>query len=261
MGHLRRRRFAILLALVACAARAQDPFEIQVYDSATAAHLETGIEVHANYSGRMSAAAPAGPVSATDRVLHLTFEPHLGLADWAELGGYLQTALRPDGSYDYAGAKLRFKARLPRPVAGVLGLAVNTEVSWLPRAYSESRFGAELRPIADLRVGPAYLAVNPIVDFDFEGALAGRPQLEPAAKAEVMLLDDLLGLGVEYYAALGPLIAGNGSWQQVHRIFAVVDLMQIPAGPVRLGLDVGVGHGLAADEGWIAKAIVGVEPR
>jgi hypothetical protein len=251
---------AIVLLLAARAATAQDPFEIQVYDSETAHPGETGLELHTNYVGQKNATAVPGQV-AGDRGFHLTFEPHLGLAEWAELGGYLQTAVRPDGSYEYAGAKLRFKARLPRRFADAFGVALNMEVSALPRAFSESRFGAELRPIADVQAGRIYLSVNPILTFDLEGSLAGRPQLEPAAKAEVMLLPQRAGLGVEYYGAIGPVDAPLSASQQVHRLFGVIDLVDVAAGPVRLGINFGVGHDLAAGNEWIVKSIVGMQSR
>lgn len=251
---------AILVLLAARQVRAQDAFEIQVYDSDTAPSGETGLELHTNYFGE-STAAGAPQAASPDRGFHLTFEPHLGLTDWAELGAYLQTAVRPDGGYEYAGAKLRFKARLPRRLAGDIGLALNTEVSALPRAFSDSRFGAELRPIVDVRVGRVYLAVNPILGFDLEGSLAGRPQLEPAAKAELMLLNDRVGLGVEYYGAIGPVDAPLDASQQVHRLFGVVDLPQVAAGPMQLGLNLGVGHDLGAGDAWIVKSILGLQKR
>jgi hypothetical protein len=247
------RAIPILVALLPEAARAQDPFEIQVYDAETAPRGKPGIELHANYFALGTTTIGPGTVLPTDRVFHLTFEPHLGVAGWAEVGGYLQTAARPDGSCDFAGAKARFKARLPRRLAGHVGVAVNTELSAIPSAYSESRFGTELRPIIDLRIDHAYFSFNPIVDFDFEGDLAGRPQFEPAAKADVILLQEHLGLGIEYYSALGTLS------QQVHRLFGVVDITEVSAGPVRLGLNFGVGYGLAAGERLIVKSIIGVE--
>src|SRR5262249_27115017 len=149
-----------------------------------------------------------GALLPTDKVVHLTLEPHLGLTDWAELGAYLQSALRPDGSFDYAGTKLRFKARLPHRLADDhLGLALNLELSAIPGAYSESRFGSELRPIADAYFGPMYFSINPIVGVDFDGDARGEPELEPAAKAEVLLLERHLGFGGEYYSALGPVNA------------------------------------------------------
>lgn len=191
-----------MVVLLACRAMAQDPFEIQVYDSETAKPGEAGMELHANAFGAGSATSAPGQAEPTDRGFHLTFEPHLGVADWAEIGAYLQTAGRPEGGYEYAGAKVRFKARLPSKLAGHVGLALNAEVSGLPATYSASRYGGELRPIVDLRAGWLYASVNPILAFDFEGTLAGRPQLEPAAKAEVMVVSNLVGIGAEYYGAV-----------------------------------------------------------
>jgi hypothetical protein len=239
---MRALLLAIPLLLFSRPARAQDPFEIQVYDSETAPPLEPGIEVHFNYVAQGTRLGGPGP--------HLTFEPHLGLTEWSEVGAYLQTAFLPDGSYDFGGVKARFKARLPRRLAGQVGLALNAELSALPAAFTESRFGAELRPIADLQIEHAYFSINPIVDIDFQGALAGHPQFEPAAKAEVTLHEDQLGLGFEYYGSTGS--------SPNHRLFAVVDLMQLTAGPTRVALNLGAGYGLAGDEKWTLKSILGI---
>src|SRR5262245_55855934 len=141
---MRARLLAIPLLLLARAAQAQDPFEIQVYDSETAPPLEPGIEVHTNYFARGTTSGGPGPLLPTDGVVHLTFEPHLGLTDSSEVGAYLQTAFRPDGGYDFGGVKLRFKARLPHRLTGHVGLALNTELFAIPAAFSESRYGAEL---------------------------------------------------------------------------------------------------------------------
>src|SRR5713226_3983073 len=105
-------RALVLVLFCAAAARAQDAFEIQVYDASTAPPLTPGLEVHLN--GVLHGAeqpSPAGELP-THHVAHATLEPHLGLTDWLEVGAYLQSALRPEGTYDYAGTKLRMKARL-----------------------------------------------------------------------------------------------------------------------------------------------------
>ena len=139
-------RPALLLLLLAAAARGQDPFEIQVYDAKTAPPGSVGLEVHLN--GVLSGSeerSPAGELP-TRHVIHATLEPHLGITSWLEVGGYLQSALRPEGSYDYAGAKLRLKARLPEPAFGWLEMALNGELSWIPARYEAARHGGELRP-------------------------------------------------------------------------------------------------------------------
>lgn len=236
-------------------ASAQDAFEIQVYASETAPPRGTGLELHYNtfVEGRRSR-APGGELP-THGVTHLTLEPHLGLTDWAEVGFYLQAAVRPDGGFDYAGLKVRFKARLPHRYAG-FGFALNAEVSRLPDAY-DANWGSELRPVIDLHAGRLYAAINPIVSIDLSGELAGHPQLEPCAR---LLVDVGAGvdLGAEYYAALGPVDRLLGPADQAHRVF-VVGEREWDLGRVKLGAHLGAGYGFAASERWIVKAIFGVD--
>jgi hypothetical protein len=177
------------VTLAGAAARAQDAFEIQVYDSDTAARLEPGIEVHLN----------------TAAETHATFEPHLGLTDWLELGGYFQTAVSSERGLDYAGVKLRLKARLPQKLwHDRVGLALNGELSTVPARYEPNMWGSELRPIVDVTAGVLYASFNPIVTVDLAGDLAGRPQLEPAAKL-ALRATERMSLGIEAYTALGPI--------------------------------------------------------
>ncbi len=246
------RALAFLLVLAgARVAVAQDAFEIQVYDAETAPPGDTGLEVHLNYFAvGTPAPTPEGEL-ATDRVTHLTFEPHVGLARWCEAGAYFQTAIRPDGNFDYAGVKLRFKARVPRRLGrGLVGLALNGELSAVPPTYDVSPIGAELRPIVDLSWRRLYASVNPILSFTFFGPDAGHPQLEPAATVLVSLVEDW-AMGVEYYGAYGPIDHPLPPDQQVHRLFVVSTLAY-----KWFGLHVGGGYGFAAGEKWIAKTIV-----
>ncbi len=236
------RRLALLVLLAAPAARAQDRFEIQVYDSLVAPPGGVGLETHLNHV-----------FSGVDET-HLTFEPHLGLTgDWLELGGYFQTALRSDGTFDYAGVKLRLKARLPRRYwDDHLGLAVNGEISAIPERYEANVWGSEIRPIADLTYGRLYVSVNPIITFAWRGDAAGHPALEPAAKIGVRVVDTLF-VGGEVYGAFGP-VDDLGS-EKFGRVLGAVDWTSP-------WFDVNFGAGWAtgtADE-WVAKAIFAVHP-
>jgi hypothetical protein len=236
-----------ICVLFAARASAQDRFEIQVYDSEVAAAGEPGLELHLNYVARGSA--------ETNHLLHLTLEPHLGVFGWGEAGGYLQGALRPDGSFDYGGAKLRFKLKWPEKIlGGALGLAANFELSLVPERYEENRWGSEVRPIIDARIGPVYASFNPILSTDLAGPLAGHPQFEPAAKVAFFLLPQL-SIGPEYYAGLGPLDSLLPSASQSHALYGVLDF----AGRY-FDLNLGAGHGFAAGDEWVVKAIVGVHP-
>ena len=245
------------LALVAPrAAMAQDAFEIQVYDAETAPAGAVGVELHVNHFivGRRASEPPELP---TDQATHLTLEPHIGIARWCEAGAYIQTAIRGDGGFDFAGLKLRFKARVPHRLAGVVGLALNQELSSVPAEYEANRFAYEIRPIVDARWKRLYAAVNPIVAIDIGGPLAGHAQFQPAAKAAVRVTDSLW-LGPEYYAALGPIDAPAARHDQVHRLFGTLDFDH-RWDKVRLGVNAGVGYGFEAGERWIAKLIGGVE--
>src|SRR5437868_15334408 len=122
-------RIGLAVLLCAAAARAQDSFEIQVYDVETAPPMTAGVEVHVNeFFHGTTETSPAGELP-TRHVAHLTLEPHLGLTKFLEAGVYLHSALRPAGTYDYPGTKLRRKRPLREPPAGWLRLAVTGQLS------------------------------------------------------------------------------------------------------------------------------------
>jgi hypothetical protein len=234
---------ALAIVAVVCglarAAAAQDAFEIQVYDSETAPPRDFGLEVHINY------------VASPDPIAHLTLEPHVGLASWCEAGAYFQTALLPDGTFDYAGVKLRFKARVPRKLAhGLLGLAINGELSAVPQKFEETGLGGEVRPIADVAWRWLYASVNPILGFDFFGPDAGHPQFEPTATV-LFVFTEGFAMGAEYYGALGPIDRPLPLAQEVHRLFGVATVAY-----KWFGVHVGAGYGFTAGDKWIAKAIL-----
>jgi hypothetical protein len=218
-GFFRTRKILCVLCVLCgeCPARAQDDFEIQVYDAETAARGRSGFELHLN--------------AGSDNFSHFTLEPHVGLLEWLEAGAYFQTQLRPDGTFEYAGVKLRLKMRVPRRLRG-FGMALNGEWSAEP-----SGMGGELRPIVDFEWKRLYVSVNPIVSF------GSSVDFEPAAKVTVKIIP-ALALGAEWY---GTATAG------VERIFGVLD-----AGWGRLGLNVGAGYSFG-DNQWIVKAIVSCE--
>lgn len=229
---------------------------MQVYDSEVARAGEVGLELHLNGALRGTREVSPDGELPTDRVVHLTLEPHLGLFGWGEAGAYLQGALRPDGTFDFAGLKLRFKAAWPaRLLDGALGLAVNGELSRVPARYESNVWGSELRPIADLRLGRWYASINPILSVDLQGPQAGHPSLEPAAKG-AFFVSPRVAVGAESYAGLGPIDGLLPVGAQSHRIYGVLDVAAD-----LFDIDVGVGRGLGTADPWTVKAIVGVHGR
>jgi hypothetical protein len=249
---------AVALSSVRARASTPDRFEIQVYDSETATKGSPGVELHVNAVMVGTQEPSSDGELPTHHVTHVTFEPHVGLARWCELGGYFQLAVRPDGHGDYAGVKLRFKSRIPRRFAReVIGLALNIELSVVPSTYEANVYGLEVRPIIDFKWQRVYLSLNPIIDIDLAGAKIGRPQLEPAIKLAAILVP-WAWLGVEYYAGLGAVTGFDPAVEQAHRLFVVTDITRSLTKQLRFDLNFGVGYNLVGNgDRWVMKTILG----
>lgn len=244
---------AAAAVLVARPAAAVDPFEIQVYDGTANSPGVPGIELHVNrvFDGRRVAAAPELPLHHQS---HFTLEPSFGVLPYLELGGYLQTALNADGSFDYAGTKLRAKLVTPPHWHEHLRLGVNTELSLLPERYDRGRWGGELRPIVAWENERWLFAVNPIVGLSLGPPDASDgPTFEPAAMAKVKI-EDVVALGLEYYASFGAIASPAPLSDQEHYLYEVVDLLAVK----HFELNAGVGEGLTSESnGFVAKIILG----
>jgi hypothetical protein len=244
----------LLIALaVATRAYAIDPFEIQVYDGAANDKGQPGLELHLNHvvRGLRTADAPELPQHGQT---HMTLEPSYGLTSWWELGGYFQTALRSDGTFDYAGVKLRSKFVTPPNWQRHLRLGVNFELSVLPDTYDRSRWGSEIRPIVAWENPTWLLAANPIVDVSLANPdLADGPSFQPAALA-MFKVQEKFGFGLEYYGDVGPIAHALPLRQQRHYIYEVESMLLVRDVELNLGL----GEGLTpASNGVVVKMIVG----
>ncbi|HET9954451.1 MAG TPA: hypothetical protein VFQ61_08100 [Polyangiaceae bacterium] len=263
---------------------AGDLFEIQVYEAEVNNPLQAGLEAHLNYtfSGRRSAeyAGEAVPHHAA----RLTLEPALGLTEYLEVGAYLQNMIDRDGTYRFAGWKLRTKWVVPRRYTGRFFLGINAEIGKVPRAVEEHGWANEFRPILGYDDGHWLFDVNPIFGYALSGPDKLRPDFEPAGK---VAFNTQLGfsIGTEYYAGLGYLSALPAPRsEQDHLLFLTFDLAQ-PASAKSLRaprteaqstsgenptpesdeaelpfeLNVGLGRGLsdATPQRWIVKAIFG----
>lgn len=249
-------RLALWTALFAAPALAQDAFELQVYDSQTAAPGQVGAELHVNnvLVGRREGEGGELP---THHVTHLTLEPHLGVTEWLELGAYVATAVRPDGTLDFAGLKARVKLRWPKRLAGLVGLALNQELSATRASYEAGQYAWELRPIVDLDWERLALALNPNLAVPLGGADAGRPEFEPCFKAAVRVLP-FLAVGGEYLGAIGPIAHPNPLAGQSHRLFGALDFEWTWARHA-VALNLAVGYDLTGPDKLVGKLIVGVD--
>ena len=240
-------------------ARAQDRFEIQVYDVSTAPPGAFGLETHVNHIFAGTTQPSPDGEGPSDGLTHLTLEPHLGITKWSEIGAYVQFAMDPSGDGHWGGFKLRYKMRLPHRYArGIIGLALNVELSVVPAQYEGNVYGSELRPVIDVIWWRLYFAFNPIIGIDLAGSIAGRPQLQPALKASIAALPNRLAFGLEYYMNFGPITGFLPVDAQTHRLFAVVDVLQTISPRLNFDLNFGVGYNLTGQgDRWVVKGILG----
>jgi hypothetical protein len=243
---------AVSALAVARDAAAVDPFEIQVYDGTANAPGVPGLELHLNEwaTGHRDAVLPELPLHGQ---FHATLEPSFGVLPFWELGGYLQTALRDDGTFDYAGVKLRSKFVTPPGTMGRWRLGLNLELSILPGTYDHDRWGSEVRPIVAWQSDKWLFAFNPILDQPLAGSDASLgPSFEPALKASRTV--GPVALGFEYYASFGPLGALLPWRSQEHYLYEAVDLLSVE----RFELNAGIGEGLTPESaGIVLKVILG----
>ena len=243
------------LLLATSFARATDPFEIQTYDGNANEQGAFGLELHTNVVAR-GVTTSDGPELAPNRVTHFTLEPSYGLFDWWELGLYLQAALLPDGSLDWAGAKVRSKFVTPPKWAGSphVRLGANFELGLLPERFDKGRWAIEMRPIVAWESDRFLFAVNPNVDITLtQPELSLGPTFQPAAMA-LYQWKDRVSLGFEYYANFGPFTEPLPLAKQEHYLYEVVNLLTVE----HMELNVGFGHGFTdASNAFVGKVIVG----
>lgn len=243
----------VAAVLVDRPAWAVDPFEIQVYDGTLNAPGTPGLELHVNrvFDGVKTNEPPALPLH---QQTHMTLEPSMGVTDFLELGGYLQSSLRPDGTFDYAGAKARTKFILPKTGVRNLRLGVNLELSMLPERYDPSRLGSEVRPIVAWENQRWIFAANPIVGIPLGSPdRAQGPTFEPALMAKVKLFSTV-AVGAEYFGDFGP-IGKPASWSaQQHYLYEAIDVVSLDAVEINLGIGEGFTN---ASNALVAKLILG----
>ncbi len=231
-----------------------DAFEIQVYDGTADAQRAIGLELHVNAWMRDPREIPAPPELPLGHQAHFTLEPSYGLFPWWELGGYFQTAITPDGSFDYAGVKLRSKFVTPPGFHPHLRLGLNIELANVPAEFESSEWGMEFRPIIAWEDAHWSFAFNPIVGVPLSNPdFKAGPVFEPAGFA-LYKFGERVSIGFEYYASFGPF-SGFSDWShQEHYLFQVVNLLAIENFELNLGFGVGLTDASAP---FVAKMILG----
>jgi hypothetical protein len=248
---------SVLVGLVFLAAtplaRAVLPDEIQVYVDDLNDPGELSVQLHVNTtpSGRSQPDYPGEITPAHG--LRVTPEFAYGLTPSLEAGLYVP-ATRANGSLYLAGLKLRLKWVPVKPPDDGDGwfAGLNGELSQVGARFEEERRGFELRPILGWHDRDWLLAVNPVLAFPLAGNDRHQsPDFAPSAKIARTVAEGV-GVGVEYYADLGPLPDSNPGPEQDHTLYFAIDLDRKP-----WVLNFGVGRGLNSEtDRWTIKAII-----
>jgi hypothetical protein len=234
--------FLLFLLSSAPEARAQDPFEIQVYEYETVPKGMWSLETHLNFIGKGTKTFE-GTVAPTDNQFHLTFELTRGLTDNVEMAGYLVLAHRPDGGLDFAGWRLRPRVSLPKSWQLPVDVSMSVEFGFPQKQYEENSVTLELRPIIEKKIGKFQLDINPV----FGRALSGPGtsegwDFEPGVRLAYSVTKKL-DLSLEYYGGTGPLGDLLPTNEQVHQLFPGGDLQISDKIVWNFGIGVGMTDG------------------
>src|SRR5262249_32740390 len=226
-------------------APAQDLFEIQVYEYETVDKGKWNLETHFNHITRGTKTFE-GTVAPTNHQFHLTWELTRGITENFEMAGYLVTAERPHGGYEFVGWRLRPRLRAPQSWDLPVGLSLSFEIGFPRRQYEPNSVTLELRPIVEKELRWARIDFNPVVSRALRGPDAKEGfEFEPNAKfAYFIRKKDWLNVGMEYYGAAGPITGFHRLDEQVHIIVPSADIYFNG----RTMLDLGVGIGLTPAE-------------
>jgi len=225
--------------LAAGGARAQDPFEIHVYEYETLHPGQFTLETHLNYVGSGTKQYD-GPVAPFEDQLHLTMELTAGLTANTSIGFMELNARRPDNSFEYAGWRVLPHFYVPESWHWPLQAGLVTEFSFQKTTYEENSRRVEVRPILEKTFHKFQADLNPV----FARALHGPGtrdgwSFEPAARIAYEA-SERFEPSLEYYSELGELPSFLPGNQQVHQI--------LPGGDWKLAKNLvwsfGVGVGL-----------------
>lgn len=222
----------ICLLLLHLSSHGQADNEIQVYSSPTIQKRWTMFELHSNHTFRGSDyLIDSKSAHWTNETLEITH----GVAKNFEIGFYTFTGFAPRGGYQYLGNQIRPRVTVPGEWKWPVGASLSAEFGFF-RPDKDSKFfwQGEIRPIIDKTVKNWYFTFNPNIEFAISGDNKGVG-LTPQFKT-VYTIEKKVGVGVEYYAALGSFKVILPGRLQEHLIGPMIDLYVDPNWEVNGGL-------------------------
>lgn len=239
----RHRAFIALLISAGIPALAQDLFEIQVYEYETVDKGKWNLETHFNQITH-GTKSYEGAVAPTNGQYHLTWELTRGITENFEMAGYLVTAVRAGGGYEFAGWRLRPRVRAPQRWKLPVDLSLSFELGFPRPQYEANSLTFELRPIVEKELRWMRLSFNPTLGRALRGPDTKEGfEFEPTAKfAYFIKKKDWFNVGMEYYGATGPITGFNRLGEQIHILVPSADIFFNEHAMVNLGVGYGLTH-------------------
>ncbi len=218
--------------------RAQDIFEIQVYEYPTVPKGRWNLETHLNHSAS-GVRSEEGIVAPTQGQTRLTFELTRGITDGFELAAYLAFARQPGEGPEFAAWRIRPRVRAPERWHLPVLLSLSAEVAFPRDKYEAETATLEIRPILERRFGALQVDLNPVVGRSLKGPGAAEGwEFEPGGRLAVAV-HSRVDLSLEYYGNYGPLRAFLPRAEQVHLFFGGGDVQFNDNVVLNLGVGVG----------------------
>lgn len=204
--------------------RAQDPFEIHIYEYEMLSPGSYTLEAHLNFVGKGTRTFE-GTVAPTHHQFHMTYELTRGMTRHFSMGFMLLSGARPGGSgLEYAGVRLLPHLYAPRSWHLPLDLGLVSEFSFQRTLFEENSRRIELRPILEKTAGHLQLDLNPV----FERALHGPGtqegwHFEPGFRVGYAVSKRFTP-SLEYYSDAGRFPTFAPIDKQIHLLFPGGDL-------------------------------------
>jgi len=250
---VRNYSLLLVLGLLCLPLWGQDNYEIQVYGSDTVEPRATMVEFHTNFTVNGSKSEING-VRPTEHAWHETIEITQGFNDWFETGFYIFTSARSGAGWDWVGDHIRPRFRIPERWHWPVGLSLSNEIGYQRRSFALDSWTWEIRPIVDKKLGPWYLAFNPVLGKSLHGDNASKGfEFSPNVKVSYDFSKVISG-GLEYYSAAGPVGSFDPIAEQQQQFFPSIDLNVSPNWELNFGVGVGVTR---STDHLIIKGIIG----
>jgi hypothetical protein len=242
-----------LSACSAAQARAQDLFELEIFEYESSAPGEYEVEFHSN--GMTRGAVSSGSDAANHRPVHMSVEVTRGWTNKLETALFVQAApFGPPGSARFAGgharAKYQFGELGPLPVR----VAASAEYAFNRAVFDHELQTFELRGIVDLELGRLWLIANPSVEVVTRGPEAGlEPVFDVSARVAWKLSQRVTAVS-DYFSAAATTRHLLPQPNAHHLLFAGADFELVRGWE----LTVSLGHCLTrSGEPWLMRSIIG----